>query len=36
MFGVLVLGTRETLRFTPYVDRYEALDDALRIYRRVR
>lgn len=36
MFGVLVLGTRESLRFSPFDDRYEVLDDALRIHRRVR
>jgi chemotaxis protein methyltransferase CheR len=36
MFGVLVLGTRESLRFSPLDDRYEVLDDALRLYRRVR
>ena len=36
MFGVLVLGTRESLRFSPVADRYEALDEALRLYRRVR
>lgn len=36
MFGVLVLGTRESLRFSPFDDRYEVLDDALRLFRRVR
>lgn len=36
MFGVLVLGTRESLRFTPHAGGFEALDEALRIYRRVR
>jgi chemotaxis protein methyltransferase CheR len=36
MFGVLVLGTRESLRFSPREDRYEVLDEALRLYRRVR
>jgi chemotaxis protein methyltransferase CheR len=36
MFGALVLGTRESLRFSPFDDRYEVLDDALRLYRRVR
>jgi chemotaxis protein methyltransferase CheR len=36
MFGVLVLGTRESLRFSPLHDSYEVLDEALRLYRRVR
>ena len=36
MFGVLVLGTRESLRFSPLHERYEVLDEALRLYRRVR
>lgn len=36
MFGVLGLGLRETIRFTPFQDRYEALDAHLRIYRRTR
>jgi chemotaxis protein methyltransferase CheR len=36
MFGVLALGTRESLRFSPLEDRYETLDEALRLYRRVR
>jgi chemotaxis protein methyltransferase CheR len=34
-FGVLGLGRKETARFTPYEDRYEALDAAERIYRKV-
>lgn len=36
MFGVLVLGARESLRFSPLHERYEVLDEALRLYRRVR
>lgn len=35
-FGVLVVGTKETLRYTPYADRYEPLAESLGIYRRVR
>lgn len=35
-FGVLTLGKRESLRFTPFEDRYEELGSDLRIYRRVR
>lgn len=36
VFGVLGLGMRETLRDTPYEDHYRALDDDVRLYRRVR
>jgi chemotaxis protein methyltransferase CheR len=32
--GVLVLGHKETLAFTPLADRYEELDPAERIYRK--
>jgi chemotaxis protein methyltransferase CheR len=35
-FGVLALGHRETIRFTPFEDAYEALDSDERIYRKVR
>lgn len=35
-FGVLGLGMRETLRFTELADRYEPLDEELRLYRKVR
>jgi chemotaxis protein methyltransferase CheR len=35
-FGVLGLGKKETLRFTKIVDNYEVIDDAERLYRRVR
>jgi chemotaxis protein methyltransferase CheR len=34
-FGVLGLGARETLSFTPLEDRYEELDPTHRLYRRV-
>jgi chemotaxis protein methyltransferase CheR len=33
-FGVLALGHKETLAFTPLADRYEELDPAERIYRK--
>lgn len=36
MFGVLGLGMRESLRFTPLQDRYQELEEGLRLYRRVR
>jgi chemotaxis protein methyltransferase CheR len=35
MFGVLVLGTKESIRFTRFADRYEELDPAEKIYRKV-
>jgi len=35
MFGVLALGHKESINFTPFADRFEALDAAERIYRRV-
>lgn len=35
-FGLLGLGMRESLRFAHLADRYEALDEELRLYRRVR
>jgi chemotaxis protein methyltransferase CheR len=34
--GVLALGRKESIRFTGYEDRYEAVDDTERIYRKVR
>ncbi len=34
-FGILALGHKESIAFTPLVDRYEAIDDAERIYRKV-
>ncbi len=35
MFGVLVLGHKESIRFTRFADRYEELDAAERIYRKI-
>jgi len=34
-FGILALGHKETLAFTPLADRYEELDATERIYRKV-
>jgi chemotaxis protein methyltransferase CheR len=36
MSGVLGLGSHESLHFTPYETRYEALDDREKLYRKVR
>lgn len=33
--GILVLGCRENLRFSPYADRYEAIDRNLSVYRKI-
>jgi chemotaxis protein methyltransferase CheR len=33
--GFLGLGSRETIRFTPYEDRYEVVDWADRLYRKI-
>lgn len=35
-FGVLVLGLKESIMYTPFADRYETLSDPLRMYRRIR
>ncbi|MGI8421955.1 MAG: CheR family methyltransferase [Gaiellaceae bacterium] len=35
MFGVLALGHKESIRFSPFEDRYEELDNAERLYRKV-
>jgi chemotaxis protein methyltransferase CheR len=35
MFGVLALGHKESIHFTPYADCYEELDREERIYRKV-
>jgi chemotaxis protein methyltransferase CheR len=35
MFGILVLGQKESLRFSDFADRYEELDRAEKIYRKV-
>ena len=34
-FGVLILGKKESLRFTPHGSRYRELGEGLRIYRRL-
>lgn len=36
MLGVLVLGSKESLRLSKYEDRYESLADSEKIYRKVR
>ncbi|HKU37564.1 MAG TPA: protein-glutamate O-methyltransferase CheR [Polyangiales bacterium] len=35
-FGVLVLGKKESLRYTPYAEMFQELREGSRIYRRVR
>ena len=35
-FGILALGIKESMRYTPFVDRYEPLVESLGLYRRVR
>jgi chemotaxis protein methyltransferase CheR len=35
MFGVLGLGAKETLRFSPHEQAYEELDQASKLYRRI-
>src|SRR5213596_1625228 len=36
MFGVLALGSKESLRFSPYEERYEQINGPEKIYRKVR
>jgi chemotaxis protein methyltransferase CheR len=36
MFGILALGSKESLRFSPQEDRYEQLSGPQKIYRKVR
>jgi chemotaxis protein methyltransferase CheR len=36
MFGVLGLGQKETIRFSPHEDAYEELDAAEKLYRKVK
>jgi chemotaxis protein methyltransferase CheR len=36
MFGVIGLGHKESMRFTPFEDRFEDLDAVERLYRKVR
>ncbi|MEK7275023.1 MAG: protein-glutamate O-methyltransferase CheR [Candidatus Desantisbacteria bacterium] len=35
-FGILCLGTKESIRFTPYEKCYEAIDEKMKIYRKER
>jgi chemotaxis protein methyltransferase CheR len=35
-FGVLALGQKETIRFSPYADRFEELDAEERLYKKTR
>jgi chemotaxis protein methyltransferase CheR len=35
MFGILGLGARETLKFSPYEYAYQEIDDTSRLYRRI-
>jgi chemotaxis protein methyltransferase CheR len=35
MFGILALGHKESIRFTAYADRYEEMDAAERVYRKI-
>jgi chemotaxis protein methyltransferase CheR len=34
-FGILALGHKESLSFSPFTEKYEALDEAERIYRKI-
>jgi chemotaxis protein methyltransferase CheR len=34
MFGVLALGHKESLSFSPFATKYETLDEPERIYRK--
>ena len=36
MFGVLALGQKETIRFSPHEDDFEELDAAEKLYRKIR
>jgi chemotaxis protein methyltransferase CheR len=36
MFGVLALGQKETIRFSPHENDYEELDAEERLYKKVR
>jgi chemotaxis protein methyltransferase CheR len=35
-FGILALGHKESVAFTPYADSYETVDAAERIYRKIK
>jgi hypothetical protein len=34
-FGVLALGAKESIRFSPFEDRYEELDANERLYKKI-
>jgi chemotaxis protein methyltransferase CheR len=34
-FGILALGHKESIKFTRYEDRYEALDQVEKLYRKM-
>jgi len=34
-FGILALGHKESIRFSPYEQRYEDLDESEKLYRKV-
>ncbi|QHT63946.1 protein-glutamate O-methyltransferase CheR [Paenibacillus lycopersici] len=36
MFGILALGTKESINFTRYADDYEVFDDRSRLYRKIK
>ena len=36
LFGILCLGTKESIRFTPYEECYEAMDDRQKVFRKVK
>ena len=35
MFGILGLGAKETLKFSPHEDAYEEIDNGAKLYRRI-
>jgi chemotaxis protein methyltransferase CheR len=35
VYGILALGSKESLRFSTYEDRYEELDAREKIYRKI-
>jgi chemotaxis protein methyltransferase CheR len=35
-FGILCLGTKESIKFTPYENCYEAMDDRQKVYKKVK
>ncbi|MFH1613202.1 MAG: CheR family methyltransferase [bacterium] len=36
LFGILCLGTKESIRFTPYEDCYEAMDDRQKVWKKIK